>query len=200
VEQADYPKSINDLIDPKWNQRVGVAKPLFGTTATHAACLFATLGEERAKDFFVQLKKNARIYSGNKQVARAVSAGQVVFGLTDTDDAVIEIENGYPVAIVYPDQDKEAAGTLFIPNTLAIIAGGPNRRHAERLIDFLLSPDVEKRLAEGRSAQIPLNRNTKANVRVETPDTIQAMAVDFPAAAQMWDKTSKYLAAQFVSD
>ena len=57
--------------------------------------------------------------SGNKQVAQAVAGGKLAFGLTDTDDAMIEIENGMPVAIVYPDQGEGQMGTLFIPNTLA---------------------------------------------------------------------------------
>ena len=42
-----------------WTKRCGIAKPLFGTTATHAACLFATWGDEKAKDFFRAIKGNA---------------------------------------------------------------------------------------------------------------------------------------------
>ena len=47
-----HPKSIRDLTDPQWHDRCGVAKPLFGTTATHAACLFAAWGDADAKAFF----------------------------------------------------------------------------------------------------------------------------------------------------
>jgi len=36
-------------------------------------------------------------------------------------------------------------GTLFIPNTLAIIKGGPNPEAARQLVDYLLSPEVEAR-------------------------------------------------------
>src|SRR5205814_4313196 len=82
------PKSVRDLADPQWQGRCGIAKPLFGTTATHAACLFATWGDDAAKEFFRAVKNKARIMGGNKQVAEAVAAGQLAFGLTDTDDAV----------------------------------------------------------------------------------------------------------------
>ena len=58
------------LADPKWRGRAAMAKPLFGTTATQAACLFAVWGDRRAKEFFRALKRNdVQILSGNKQVA-----------------------------------------------------------------------------------------------------------------------------------
>jgi iron(III) transport system substrate-binding protein len=41
VPEADRPRSILALAEPRWRGRCGLAKPLFGTTATHAACLFA---------------------------------------------------------------------------------------------------------------------------------------------------------------
>ncbi|MHB8900487.1 MAG: extracellular solute-binding protein, partial [Thermoguttaceae bacterium] len=149
VPEADRPTSIHDLADKKWRGRTAMAKPLFGTTATHAACLFAALGPDKAKDYFRSLKKNdVQILSGNKQVALSVAAGSAVFGLTDTDDAIIEVEKGRPVALVYPDQGPGTLGTLFIPNTVGIIRNGPNPENARRLVDYLLSPDVETRLAE----------------------------------------------------
>ena len=43
--------------DPTWRGRCGMAKPTFGTTATHAACLFAAWGPTRAKKFFHDLKQ-----------------------------------------------------------------------------------------------------------------------------------------------
>lgn len=198
VSQADRPKSIADLADPRWQGRCGMAKPLFGTTATHAACLFAAWGDEKAKAFFKQLKQNdVQILSGNKQVALAVGGGQLAFGLTDTDDAVIELEKGLPVAIVYPDQGPDGAGTLFIPNTLAIIRGGGNSQNARRLVDYLLSPAVEVKLAQGQSAQIPLNPQVNVKIRLETPKTIKPMRVDFSDAAEKWEAAAQFLRDEF---
>jgi len=196
--EGERPDSIHDLADPKWRGRAAMAKPLFGTTATHAACLFAHWGDEKAKQFFESIKANqVKILSGNKQVALSVAGGQVPFGMTDTDDAIIEIEKGMPVAIVYPDQGEDGPGTLFIPNTLAIIKGGPNPEAARRLVDYLLSPEVEARLAAGRSAQIPLNPRVEVEVRVETPRTVKPMQVDFEAAAEKWDAAAKFLRDEF---
>ena len=44
MPESDRPTGINDLIDPRWKGKIAIAKPLFGTTATHATCLFASWG------------------------------------------------------------------------------------------------------------------------------------------------------------
>lgn len=194
VAEGERPASIHDLADEKWRGKAGIAKPLFGTTATHAACLFAHWGAEEAKAYFRKLKANdVAILSGNKQIALSVAAGRLAFGLTDTDDAIIELEKGMPVAIVYPDQGEDGLGTLFIPNTLAIIRGGPNPQAARQLVDYLLSPEAEAKLAAGPSAQIPLGPKVDVKVQVETPETVKAMKVDFDAAAEKWDTAAKFL-------
>jgi len=197
VPEDRLPKSVRDLIDPQW--RCGIAKPLFGTTATHAACLFAVWGDEEAKEFFRAVRRNASIMSGNKQVAQAVAAGKLAFGLTDTDDAVVEIENGMPVTIVYPDQQEGQVGTLFIPNTLALIKDSPNPEAADKLVEYLLSADVERRLASGPSAQIPLRPGVAASPRVKTPEEVRAMKVDWAAAADKWDTAAAFLKSEFTA-
>ena len=197
ISEERRPKSIRDLTDPQWYDRCGIAKPLFGTTATHAACLFAKWGDAEAEDFFRGVKRNARIMSGNRQVAEAVGGGSLAFGLTDTDDAVAEVEKGLPVAIAYPDQRPKEIGTLFIPNTLALIKDSPHPKEAEKLLDYLLSADVERRLAQGPSAQIPLRPGVEASPRVKTPAQVKAMDVDWSAAAAKWDAASRFLQTEF---
>ncbi|MGH7195018.1 MAG: extracellular solute-binding protein [Candidatus Saccharimonadales bacterium] len=188
----ERPNSIYHLADEKWRAKCGLAKPLFGTTATHVACLFAYLGDEKARKLLNDMKANeVRVFPGNKQVAQAVSSGQIVFGLTDTDDAMGEIEAGHPVEIVYPDQQQEEVGTLFIPNTLAIIKGSLHPEEARKLVDHLLTPEIEVELADGPSAQIPLSTKVDVELRVATPRTVRAMEVDFYQAADKWDVAAR---------
>lgn len=199
VAESERPGSIYDLATSKWKGKIGIARPVAGTTATHVACLFAALGEEKAKELFRSLKANEiQIFGGNKQVAQACASGQIVFGLTDTDDALIEVERASPVAIVYPDRDADGLGTLFIPNTLAIINHCPHSDRAKKLVDFLLSPGVEEKLAACDSAQIPLNPAVKTKTRVETPQTVKAMPVDFSVAAMHWDAAAKFIEGEFL--
>ena len=198
VGEDERPNSINDLADPKWKNRVGIAKPLFGTTATHAACLFALWGDEKAKDYYKRLKDTVQVAGGNKQVARAVAAGQLAFGITDTDDAIGELDKGMDVTIVYPDQQPDGLGTLFIPNTLAIIKGCPHLAEAKKLVNYLLTPEVEERLANGESAN-SAQPACQRHLAVQTPSTIRPMQVDFNAAAQRWKEVAEFLRDEFTT-
>ena len=193
--QDDRPNSVFDLADPKWKGKCCLAKPFFGTTATHAAVLYSELGADRANKFFKAVTENASVEAGNKQVAIAVSRGTYAFGLTDTDDAIIEVEQGNPVAIVFPDQGESESGTLFIPNTLCITKG-PNVENAKRLVDYLLQKEIEEQLAQGASAQIPINIQSKVTSRVE-PQDLKVKQVDFEAAARAWEESKSNLKQLF---
>jgi iron(III) transport system substrate-binding protein len=204
VKEADRPQSLLDLTGPRWQGKVAMALPQFGTSATQAACLFDVLGADAAKGYYRGLKSNGvQVVPGNKQVADAVAAGQAAVGITDTDDALGALEE-HPgeVAMIFPDRDRPAGeklGTLFIPNTVAIIKGAPDAEAARKLVDYLLSPAVEKELAESDSHQIPLNPQVKATLpkEMETPRTVKAMRVDFDHAASLWDEVQRFLRDEF---
>ena len=181
-----WPRSVEDLMDPKWKGRCGMARPLFGTTATHFAVWATRRGVDEALSDLRTIVDNASILSGNKQVALSVSSGALDWGLTDTDDAIIEKDGGYPVEIVFPDQGSSQIGTLRIPNTVAVLADAPHPVAAERLADYLVSPATEERLAMGDSSQIPLFREVQFPPRVMPRDPVRWMKVDFEAAAKIW--------------
>ena len=202
VSKDKQPKNLTDLLESRWKGRIGIAKPLFGTTATHATCLWLAWGPDKTKTFFRALKANGlNVYSGNKQVAQAVGSGEIAVGLTDTDDAVGEIEAGRPVAIVYPDRQADELGTLFIPNTLSILKGAPDAKAAVDLAGYLLSPEIEANLADGPSAQIPLNPKTRLKIqkkpRIETPESVHPMSIDWENAVNSWEATANFLSKEF---
>lgn len=204
----DRPRSLLDLTGPRYRRQVVMAKPQFGTTATHIACLFEVLGADRARAFLTALKENGvQLAPGNKQAAEWVARGRtptgqpVAVALTDTDDAIIEVRAGRAVAIVFPDRagGLDRMGTLFIPNTLCIPRDCPNPAGARQLLDYLLAPATEARLAAGPSAQIPLNPAVTTHLppQIETPATVRVMAVDWPKAAGVWDDAQRFVLGAF---
>ena len=183
----DYPTSVADLTDAKWAQNCAMARPLFGTTATHFAVLREIQGRDQTLEQLRKIRENAVILSGNKQVAIAVASGRIAWGVTDTDDAIIEKDNGMPVAIVFPDQAPDELGTLRIPNTIAVIKGAPHALAAGQLADFLVRPETEDRLAMGNSSQLPISRGSKFPPRVLPEEPVRWMRVRFEDAANDWE-------------
>jgi iron(III) transport system substrate-binding protein len=198
LEDPDsYPRSVSELADPKWKDQCAMARPLFGTTATHFAVLKETMGEPAAVELLESIRDNAVILSGNKQVATAVSSGRVAWGLTDTDDAIVEKDHGLPVAIVFPDQSPDQPGTLRIPNTIAVIRGAEHPVAAGKLADYLLQAKTEERLAMGDSSQLPLNPQSKYRPRVLPDYPVRWMQADFEAAGADWEPWSQRLQEMF---
>lgn len=198
VPDVEAPACLEDLADPRWKGKVGMAKPLFGTTATQMAVLFSQLGPERAKALLGRLKANdVRILSGNKQVAVEVGAGRLAMGLTDTDDALAEIQGGRPVRMLPGAASPRGQPPLLIPNTVAIVRGAPHPENARRLVGYLLSPRVEDLLARGPSGQIPLGEKANARPALGIPlESLPPMA-DFETAAANWDRAAEFLKRTF---
>ncbi len=146
VKREEFPRSIYDFLDPRWPaDRIGIANPLFGTTKTHAAALYGLWGKDEAKAFFGDIReRGVRIIDGNALVRDLVARGELMMGLTDTDDACVAVDRGDPVAVVFPDQ--ETFGTLIVPSSVALILGGPNPQNGEKLIDYLVAAENEDAL------------------------------------------------------
>ena len=189
----DAPQSIFDLADPKWKGQVAMADPRFGSTSFHVAALYALAGDDKMDEFFRRLKANGvRIVEGNSVVRDLVARGEVKTGLTDTDDVNVAIENGQPVGMVLPD--REGLGVPVMPNMVSLIAGAPHPEEARKLIDYLLSADVERQLAQSEAVQIPLHAGVPGPKNIPAIETFKPMTLDYAKAASRVDDVTKRLA------
>lgn len=197
LSDEELPRSIFDFTDPTWRGRVAFAYPLFGTTATHAAALFVLLGRDKAQEYFLELRENGVvIVDGNSTSRDMVQNGEIPIGFTDTDDVNVALQKGKPVGMIYPDQ--EGIGTLLIPNTVSLVNGCPHPEEGRRLIDYLLSREVEEMLAHSGSAQMPLRPGIKTPSHVPSFDSIRAMKVEFEAIASVMEETGAILKEIFI--
>jgi iron(III) transport system substrate-binding protein len=191
VKPEEAPRSVFDLADPRWRGQVAMADPRFGSTSFHVAALYAIAGDEKMDDFFGRLKANGvRVVDGNSVVRDMVARGEVKVGLTDTDDVNVAIEDGQPVGMVLPDED--GLGVPVMPNMASLVANGPHADEGRRLIDYLLSPDVERQLAQSEAVQIPLHAGVDGPKNIPAIDTFKPMTLDYSkAAARVEDVTGK---------
>jgi iron(III) transport system substrate-binding protein len=193
VTLNDAPQSIFDLADPKWKGQVAIADPRFGSTSFHVAALYALAGDDKMDEFFRRLKANGvRIVEGNSVVRDLVARGEVKTGLTDTDDVNVAIENGQSVGMVLPD--REGLGVPVMPNMVSLIAGAPHPDEARKLIDYLVSADVERQLAQSEAVQIPLHAGVPGPKNIPTIETFKPMTLDYAKAASRVDDVTKRLA------
>lgn len=176
VGGEDAPTSMLDLTDPKWEDKTCIANPLFGSTASHVASLFAYWGDEEAMQYLTSLKdNNIMVVESNGMVRDFVVSGECYIGLTDTDDANDALVENKPVAMVFPDQD--GMGTLVFPNSVMLIKDGPNPENGKKLIDYLLSRDVERELAYTKAMQIPLKPGVEHPEDIPNIDELENIPV-----------------------
>ncbi|UCD75080.1 MAG: extracellular solute-binding protein [Phycisphaerales bacterium] len=208
VAPAEVPQTWQDLADPRLKGRIVMADPRFGTTGGHLGAMKAYWDQTESLGFYEDVflpslaENDVRIIpSGNAGVVRAIVAGEADLGLTDTDDVWAAQAQGYKVDLVYPRHGiKEGIagqGTLLIPNTVALVAGGPNPEPAGRFVDFMLSEQVERMLAESVSHNIPLRPGLAASFsEYAVPDPL---AVDYQRAASARGNALDFVMRQFAS-
>jgi len=191
VRPGEAPQSVFDLADARWKGQVAMADPRFGSTSFHVAALYAELGDAKADDLFRRLRANAvRVVDSNSTVRDLVVRGEVKVGLTDTDDVNVAIENGQPVAMILPD--KEGLGVPVMPNMVSLVANAPHPEEGQRLIDYLLSSDVERQLAESEAVQIPLHAGVPGPKNIPPISSFTPMTLDYArAAARVEDVTAR---------
>jgi len=193
----DRPTSLKDLGDPRWRGRAAMARPLFGTTLTHMVCLSGSQGPQALAALLQTVQENqVQILDGNSVVKDQVARGEVAWGYTDSDDANVAVLSGAPVEMIVPDQD--GPGTLVIPNTVAMLKGCPHPEEARRLLDYLLSVEVEERLARSDSLQIPLHPEAKATPATPRLEQVRVMKVDPAQASARFGSVLGILRERFV--
>jgi iron(III) transport system substrate-binding protein len=191
LEPSELPQPIFDLTEPAWRGRIAMAYPLFGTTATHVAAWYAVLGPERTEEYLRALKANDVVIVNGNATSRDVAVqGEVPLGFTDTDDVNVAIRAGKPVGMIFPD--REGLGTLMIPNTVALVAGAPHPEEGKRLIDYLLSREVESKLAFSESMQIPVREGVEKPAHVPDYEDIRAMDVQYQAIADNLERAARF--------
>jgi iron(III) transport system substrate-binding protein len=172
VDAKDLPTHWEQLSEERFAARTAFANPLFGTTCGHVAAMFALWGEERGRAFLTNLRSNGgRMVDGNSAAVRAVLDGQVAMCMTDTDD--VRVAQARLPSLKQRFLDLGDGGTLLVPSSVAILQNCAHPEQAERLVDFLVSAEVERMLAESPSGNIPVRADLCRELDMPVPPTTQ---------------------------
>jgi len=189
-----YPSSVFDYLDKKYKDKAVIANPLFGSTTAQISAMFIKLGDKKAKAFLNGLKQNGvKISTSNGESADFVAKKQYLFSLVDSDDAVSRIRAGKDIMMIYPDQEEGGLGCFVIPNVVMLINGAKHESNAKKLIDYLLSNEVEAKLALADCAQIPLHVEVKPPKELRALKDIKVLKVNYKDVAQKMHEIEPFL-------
>ena len=163
---ASAPHSLLELTNPAWRGKVALAYPQFGTTATHFHVLRQYWGDAAWQTWCQKLAANKPfLLDGNSVVVKLVGRGEAWLGMTDSDDIAEGQDSGLPV-MALPINDE----TLLIPNAVAIVRKSPNPDAARKLFDFLMRPEVARRLVAAHALEsASLDQGAKSTLKPDWP-------------------------------
>ncbi len=142
VKQNDTPKTLDDLLNPKWTGKISVPDP---TRHTTTAQFFWNLREKQFKgdkwlDYVKALaKQNPILVESLAPVTTTIIKGEALVGIT-----YIKYIKQYKGPVTYVPMDKY----LTDPNYLSLSAKSARPNAAKLYIDFGCSPEGQKEIAE----------------------------------------------------
>ncbi|MBE2278214.1 MAG: extracellular solute-binding protein [Rhodobacteraceae bacterium] len=154
VDEADAPKSYDDLLDPKWQGQIAWAASMTqGGPPGFIGTVLGTMGQEEGMAYLTKLSEQRII---NVPANQRVTLDQVIAGeypialCTFSHHAEISAAQGAPV--------KWIALEPMVTNTvdpIFLLAGGPNPNAGKLFIDFVISDEGQQVLADAE--YIPAN-------------------------------------------
>ena len=137
VKPADQPKTLEDLLDPKWAGKIAwSANPGLDGGPGFVALVLLNMGQEKGMEYLRKLSKQklANIPAASRVVLDQVIAGQYPLSLVVFNHHVaISAAKGAPVKFI----DMEPL--LGLVHTINHVSKAPHPNAAKLLIDFVLS-------------------------------------------------------------
>lgn len=146
------PRAWSDLAAPIYAGHIGISSPSrSGTMHLMVEALLQAYGWDRGWGIWSEIGGNlATVTARSFGVSAGVARGR--FGLGPSIDFLANPE-GFPngsTRFALPEE------TLFVPASIAVLAGAANREGAERFVDFVLSPDGQDLLLDPAIARLPI--------------------------------------------
>ena len=145
VPEPQGPKSWEDLLQPKWKNRIAFTDPAnSGSAYSNVTLLVELWGSGNAGWSKVEkLFANAKVLNRSSLVFQGVGNGEYGLGVSLEYAGYLWAKNGAPVKVIYPSE-----GTIAQMEGVAIIKGGPNTANARKFVDFVNRKDVRELILE----------------------------------------------------
>ena len=139
VDEADAPKTWNDLLDPKWKGQIVMTDPAQASTTKYWMAAMMQ-SEKYGPDFFQKLRDNGvELESGTTATHNRVADASYQVGICLDYVSANLIAEGSPMAFHYTTED-----VITMTSPVAIIKGCANPDNAKLLMDFILSKEGQE--------------------------------------------------------
>jgi iron(III) transport system substrate-binding protein len=140
VKANEVPKTLDDLLDPKWSGKISIPDPTRHTTTAQFLWNLQMFKKDKWLDYVRALAKQRPILVDSlAPVTTTVIKGEALVGIT-----YIKYVKQYKGPVDYVLQDKY----LTDPNYLSLSAKTGRANAAKLYIDFACSPEGQKEIAE----------------------------------------------------
>ncbi|MDJ0333986.1 extracellular solute-binding protein [Salinibacterium sp. G-O1] len=144
VTERDLPQSINELTEPSWRGRVGLA-PTHSSFVSFIASMVTTEGEEAALGWLEAIAANdPHLFSGNHEIVEAVAAGDVDVGLVNHYYALQMAEERGSADAANRSFRVGDPGDVLMPTTIGMLESSLHRSAALDFIRFMLRDSSQR--------------------------------------------------------
>ena len=185
VTADELPAGIWDLLDPKWQGKVGWA-PTNGSFQSFVTALRVLEGEEKAAEWLAGMVANeTQIYPNNTGIVEAVGRGEIQLGLVNhyyLYRFLAEQGESFPARNYHPTAGD--AGSIINVAGVGILDTAKNQAAAEQFVSFLLSAEAQQYFAE-QTTEYPLVEGIAIDARLTPLADIQTPAIDLNDLADL---------------
>jgi iron(III) transport system substrate-binding protein len=207
VSRDEAPKDWDDILDPRWKDRVLIRYPLAsGTMRTiFGAMILRQPTVEEGYIWLARLDINTKSYAADPtqlylKLAREEGA-VTLWNMPDTDLQVRD--NGYPFGYLIP-----SSGTPVLTEGIALVAGAPSREHAVSFYEYVTSREALVRQARDFH-RIPARTDIEPHLLPEWIRSVDIKSIELdwdrlsnegPAWMQHWDENIKGRGAEYLTE
>ena len=139
LAEADRPKTWEDLADPKYKDKISIARLDKSSSAyIQLAALLQIYGLDKGWDLYSKIMDNTQLASSSGAVPKFVNDGEAAIGVNNEDVALRFKNGGGPVDVIYP-----ADGTTAQADGMALMATPQNAKGAKAFMDFVISAEAQ---------------------------------------------------------
>jgi iron(III) transport system substrate-binding protein len=143
IKDAETPKTLADLADPKWKGKIASARADNSGSAFQQMMTVLSASGADGWQKYGEIAKNFVLTDSSGSVPRYVADGETPLGLTLEDNALEYKVGGAPVKLAYL-----ADGTTAAPDGVALVKGAPNAENGKKFIDWALSKKTQELLVK----------------------------------------------------